>query len=60
MNNIYGSDFKICWTHRGQVLPAASLLNSVNVELIYEGVKYFLKVRDWFPSLLLPNFLFLF
>ncbi|CAL1616009.1 unnamed protein product [Knipowitschia caucasica] len=29
---------------RGQVLPAASLLNSVNVELIYEGIKYCLKV----------------
>lgn len=34
--------------YRGQVLPAASLLNSVNVELIYEGVKYCLKV----PALL--------
>ncbi|XP_038146021.1 acetyl-CoA carboxylase isoform X2 [Cyprinodon tularosa] len=29
---------------RGQVLPADSLLNSVNVDLIYEGVKYCLKV----------------
>lgn len=29
---------------RGQVLPAESLLNSVNVDLIYEGVKYCLKV----------------
>ena len=30
---------------RGQVLPAASLLNIVDVELIYEGVKYILQVR---------------
>lgn len=30
---------------RGQVLPAASLLNIVDVELIYEGVKYVLQVR---------------
>lgn len=30
---------------RGQVLPAASLLNMVDVELIYEGVKYVLQVR---------------
>ncbi|XP_077165163.1 acetyl-CoA carboxylase 2 isoform X1 [Paroedura picta] len=29
---------------RGQVLPAASLLNTVDVELIYEGAKYALKV----------------
>ncbi|XP_072839289.2 acetyl-CoA carboxylase 2 isoform X2 [Pogona vitticeps] len=29
---------------RGQVLPAASLRNIVDVELIYEGVKYALKV----------------
>ncbi|NXD65210.1 ACACB carboxylase, partial [Eolophus roseicapillus] len=29
---------------RGQVLPAASLLNMVDVELIYEGVKYVLQV----------------
>ncbi|XP_012718883.2 acetyl-CoA carboxylase isoform X2 [Fundulus heteroclitus] len=29
---------------RGQVLPADSLLNSVTVDLIYEGVKYCLKV----------------
>ncbi|CAB1321598.1 unnamed protein product [Coregonus sp. 'balchen'] len=28
---------------RGQVLPAASLLNTVDVDLIYEGVKYCLK-----------------
>ena len=30
---------------RGQVLPADSLLNIVDVELIYGGVKYILKVR---------------
>ncbi|XP_064582783.1 acetyl-CoA carboxylase 2 isoform X1 [Zonotrichia leucophrys gambelii] len=29
---------------RGQVLPAASLLNIVDVELLYEGVKYILQV----------------
>lgn len=29
---------------RGQVLPADSLLNIVDVELIYGGVKYVLKV----------------
>uniref|UniRef100_A0A674A5U6 Acetyl-CoA carboxylase beta n=1 Tax=Salmo trutta TaxID=8032 RepID=A0A674A5U6_SALTR len=31
---------------RGQVLPAASLLNTVDVDLIYEGVKYCLKVEE--------------
>ncbi|KAF3695826.1 Acetyl-CoA carboxylase 2 [Channa argus] len=35
---------------RGQVLPAASLLNSVNVDLIYEGVKYCLKVARQSPT----------
>lgn len=30
---------------RGQVLPADSLLNIVDVELIYGGVKYILKVK---------------
>ncbi|XP_072289677.1 acetyl-CoA carboxylase isoform X3 [Eucyclogobius newberryi] len=35
---------------RGQVLPAASLLNSVNVDLIYEGVKYCLKVARQSPN----------
>ena len=30
---------------RGQVLPAESLLNIVDVELIYGGVKYILKVK---------------
>ncbi|XP_061322456.1 acetyl-CoA carboxylase 2 isoform X2 [Pezoporus flaviventris] len=42
--------FRTCMTdflhtlERGQVLPAASLLNMVDVELIYEGVKYVLQV----------------
>lgn len=35
---------------RGQVLPAASLLNSINVDLIYEGVKYCLKVARQSPT----------
>ncbi|XP_033978244.1 acetyl-CoA carboxylase isoform X1 [Trematomus bernacchii] len=35
---------------RGQVLPAASLLNSVNVDLIYEGVKFCLKVSRQSPT----------
>ncbi|XP_036953486.1 acetyl-CoA carboxylase isoform X2 [Acanthopagrus latus] len=35
---------------RGQVLPAASLLNSVTVDLIYEGVKYCLKVARQSPT----------
>ncbi|XP_017269284.1 acetyl-CoA carboxylase isoform X2 [Kryptolebias marmoratus] len=35
---------------RGQVLPADSLLNSVNVDLIYEGVKYCLKVARQSPT----------
>ncbi|XP_077417253.1 acetyl-CoA carboxylase 2 isoform X3 [Vanacampus margaritifer] len=35
---------------RGQVLPAASLLNSVSVELIYEGVKFCLKVARQSPT----------
>ncbi|XP_068167308.1 acetyl-CoA carboxylase isoform X2 [Antennarius striatus] len=35
---------------RGQVLPAASLLNSVNVDLIYDGVKYCLKVARQSPT----------
>lgn len=38
---------------RGQVLPAASLLNTVNVDLIYEGVKYSLKVPE--PPLRSPS-----
>ncbi|XP_074494152.1 acetyl-CoA carboxylase isoform X1 [Sebastes fasciatus] len=35
---------------RGQVLPAASLLNSVNLDLIYEGVKFCLKVARQSPT----------
>ncbi|XP_038560546.1 acetyl-CoA carboxylase isoform X4 [Micropterus salmoides] len=35
---------------RGQVLPAASLLNSVSVDLIYEGVKFFLRVARQSPT----------
>ncbi|XP_049433986.1 acetyl-CoA carboxylase isoform X2 [Epinephelus fuscoguttatus] len=35
---------------RGQVLPAVSLLNSVSVDLIYEGVKYCLKVARQSPT----------
>ncbi|XP_012671358.2 acetyl-CoA carboxylase isoform X2 [Clupea harengus] len=35
---------------RGQVLPAASLLNFVEVDLIYEGVKYGLKVGRQSPT----------
>lgn len=40
---------------RGQVLPAHTLLNTVDVELIYEGRKYVLKVRCtvWKPTFLL-------
>uniref|UniRef100_A0A4W4E4N3 acetyl-CoA carboxylase n=1 Tax=Electrophorus electricus TaxID=8005 RepID=A0A4W4E4N3_ELEEL len=35
---------------RGQVLPAASLVNTVEVDLIYEGVKYCLKVARQSPT----------
>ncbi|ELW61752.1 Acetyl-CoA carboxylase 1 [Tupaia chinensis] len=35
---------------RGQVLPAHTLLNTVDVELIYEGVKYVLKVTRQSPN----------
>ncbi|XP_028850871.1 acetyl-CoA carboxylase 2 isoform X3 [Denticeps clupeoides] len=35
---------------RGQVLPADSLLNFVEVDLIYEGVKYCLKVARQSPT----------
>ncbi|KAJ8379366.1 hypothetical protein SKAU_G00001440 [Synaphobranchus kaupii] len=35
---------------RGQVLPAASLLNTVDVDLIYEGIKYCLKVARQSPT----------
>ena len=39
------ADRKSVFSFRGQVLPAASLLNIVDVELIYGGVKYILKVK---------------
>ncbi|XP_005636385.1 acetyl-CoA carboxylase 2 isoform X1 [Canis lupus familiaris] len=48
--NVADAMFRTCMTdflhslERGQVLPAASLLNIVDVELIYGGVKYILKV----------------
>ncbi|CAM4660645.1 unnamed protein product [Lepidochelys olivacea] len=48
--NVADALFRTCMTdflhslERGQVLPAGSLLNIVEVELIYEGVKYALKV----------------
>ncbi|XP_064424983.1 acetyl-CoA carboxylase 1 isoform X2 [Latimeria chalumnae] len=35
---------------RGQVLPAHTLLNTVDVELIYEGLKYVLKVTRQSPN----------
>ncbi|XP_024897395.1 acetyl-CoA carboxylase 1 isoform X1 [Pteropus alecto] len=35
---------------RGQVLPAHTLLNTVDVELIYEGAKYVLKVTRQSPN----------
>ncbi|KAI4875743.1 hypothetical protein NFI96_024258 [Prochilodus magdalenae] len=35
---------------RGQVLPANTLLNTVDVELIYEGTKYVLKVTRQSPT----------
>ncbi|XP_056677579.1 acetyl-CoA carboxylase 2 isoform X2 [Monodelphis domestica] len=48
--NVADALFRTCMTdflhslERGQVLPADSLLNIVDVELIYGGVKYILKV----------------
>ncbi|XP_066055535.1 acetyl-CoA carboxylase 2 isoform X2 [Chamaea fasciata] len=48
--NVADAAFRTCMTdflhtlERGQVLPAASLLNIVDVELICEGVKYILQV----------------
>ncbi|XP_069353651.1 acetyl-CoA carboxylase 2 [Eulemur rufifrons] len=48
--NVADGIFRTCMTdflhslERGQVLPADSLLNIVDVELIYGGVKYILKV----------------
>ncbi|XP_053509729.1 acetyl-CoA carboxylase 2 isoform X6 [Ictalurus furcatus] len=35
---------------RGQVLPAASLVNTVEVDLIYQGIKYCLKVARQSPT----------
>ncbi|KFO32187.1 Acetyl-CoA carboxylase 1 [Fukomys damarensis] len=35
---------------RGQVLPAHTLLNTVDVELIYDGIKYVLKVTRQSPN----------
>uniref|UniRef100_A0A9J7Y0B3 acetyl-CoA carboxylase n=1 Tax=Cyprinus carpio carpio TaxID=630221 RepID=A0A9J7Y0B3_CYPCA len=35
---------------RGQVLPAASLVNTVSVDLIYDGVKYCLQVARQSPT----------
>lgn len=35
---------------RGQVLPAHTLQNTVDVELIYEGTKYVLKVTRQSPN----------
>ncbi|NXJ91407.1 ACACB carboxylase, partial [Corythaixoides concolor] len=48
--NVADAAFRTCmtdflhWLERGQVLPAASLLNIVDVELVHEGVKYILQV----------------
>ncbi|XP_036132271.1 acetyl-CoA carboxylase 2 isoform X1 [Molossus molossus] len=48
--NVADAMFRTCMTdflhslERGQVLPADSLLNTVDVELIYGGIKYILKV----------------
>uniref|UniRef100_E9PSQ0 acetyl-CoA carboxylase n=1 Tax=Rattus norvegicus TaxID=10116 RepID=E9PSQ0_RAT len=48
--NVADAMFRTCMTEflhsleRGQVLPADSLLNIVDVELIYGGIKYVLKV----------------
>lgn len=43
------SVFDICVT-RGQVLPAHTLVNTVDVELIYEGTKYVLSVTRQSPN----------
>uniref|UniRef100_A0A8D0GX21 acetyl-CoA carboxylase n=1 Tax=Sphenodon punctatus TaxID=8508 RepID=A0A8D0GX21_SPHPU len=48
--NVADALFRTCMTdflhslERGQVLPAASLLNIVDAELVYEGMKYVLQV----------------
>lgn len=39
------ADSRSVFSFRGQVLPADSLLNIVDVELIYGGIKYILKVN---------------
>uniref|UniRef100_A0A8D1D308 Acetyl-CoA carboxylase 1 n=1 Tax=Sus scrofa TaxID=9823 RepID=A0A8D1D308_PIG len=55
--NVADSMFRTCMTEflhsleRGQVLPADSLLNIVDVELIYGGVKYILKVARQSPTM---------
>ncbi|EPY87349.1 acetyl-CoA carboxylase 2 [Camelus ferus] len=55
--NVADSMFRTCMTdflhslERGQVLPAASLRNIVDVELIYGGVKYILKVARQSPTM---------
>lgn len=41
--------FCVCIT-RGQVLPAHTLVNTVDVELIYEGTKYVLSVTRQSPN----------
>lgn len=43
------SVFCVCIT-RGQVLPAHTLVNTVDVELIYEGTKYVLSVTRQSPN----------
>ncbi|XP_019394384.1 PREDICTED: acetyl-CoA carboxylase 2 isoform X3 [Crocodylus porosus] len=54
--NIADALFRTCMTEflhsleRGQVLPADSLLNIVDVELISEGVKYAVKVARQSPT----------
>ncbi|XP_064024237.1 acetyl-CoA carboxylase 2 isoform X2 [Pogoniulus pusillus] len=54
--NVADAAFRTCMTEflhlleRGQVQPADSLLNIVDVELIYEGVKYVLQVARQSPT----------
>ncbi|MEE6508200.1 hypothetical protein FKM82_019789 [Ascaphus truei] len=54
--NVADALFRTCMNdflhslERGQVLPAATLLNIVDVDLIYEGVKYTLKVARQSPT----------
>ncbi|EGW10621.1 Acetyl-CoA carboxylase 2 [Cricetulus griseus] len=55
--NVADAMFRTCMTdflhslERGQVLPADSLLNIVDVELIYGGIKYILKVARQSPTM---------